>query len=520
MLSLVFVVFAFAFFGGIALRSHHYRLVRAIDSCFNLPKRIYQLHIRPILNRGLLQSIMAQPAGAPRPRRRRLVRNAQPASNPYQDIHRIEVFKLPFEDQYDSPLFGTLPSEVRDIVYEYAFTDYEDLTRVYDLETCYRRPDYMGPRKTDTALLRTCQAVYNDAWYLPWTLAQHTFFLTTGGRKPTKTTEAYQMAYVSNLIEKLHPEAPARRKQIQNIQIFSQLYILEPGNALNGVLQIPHFMPRTVTITIRHTDIWWWENDHQIHINTPWVKSARFPTSTNTLRIQLESLERRKPQIDYVADRAQKEWFFIRADDVHLVSTSPPSELRWTGSSTWQDSRWLRDEDDREPGILHYYVSTLTFIPANKLDDAAGYESRNARQTNIPSKIEVPFEIAEKTLIRGNNYTQIHVQALADVGVTNETPASEAVRILTESREDGTRDAQAQSQQPPPPQPGAAPVANAPQPQHVHNFGWQHQQSFAAPPQPGAAPLPNGVHPTPGAQNSSNAVSDATAPTPTSTTQL
>ena len=86
-----------------------------------------------------------------------------------------------------------------------------------------------------------------------------------------KTIETSQMERTLRLIEKLHPEVPARRKEVSNIQIFAQLYLLEPGQRLSQILPIPHFSPRTVTITLRHTDMWHWEQDVPIHIKSPWV---------------------------------------------------------------------------------------------------------------------------------------------------------------------------------------------------------------------------------------------------------
>ena len=360
----------------------------------------------------------------------------QPDVDEYADISRIENFKLPCDDQDVSPLFNVLPGEIRDLIYAYTLSDFEDLTHPYDLETCYRRPGYMAARKTETSLVRTCQKIYSEAWFLVWTQAQHTFFLTADGRKPTKTTDHEQMARTSQLIERLHPDTPTRRKEVHSIQIFAQLYMLEPGAHLNSLLQIPHFLPRTITITLRHTDIWYWEQDHPIHVNTPWVHLARFPTSVTKLRIQFESTERRKPQVDYVINRAREEWFFQRIDDVHLVPDTDhsPEHLRWSGSSTWEGRRWIRDEDDQEPGILHYYLATLSFKPANIMDDAVGYDERKKR---TPHKIQVPPDIAAKTHIPGGSGRNARLPArnLEQAGVTAKTPASEALRLHQEWNE-------------------------------------------------------------------------------------
>ncbi|KAK5102457.1 hypothetical protein LTR70_000313 [Exophiala xenobiotica] len=367
-------------------------------------------------------------------RLRRILRRNLKKETELSDIHRIESFKIPYNDQHSSSLFSVLPVEVRDAIFMYALSDYEDMTRPYAVETCYRRPEYMAPRKTETALLRTCQAIYCDAWYWPWTQARHTFFLTAGGRKPMKTTETSQMERTLRLIEKLHPDVPARSKEVSNIQIFAQLYLLEPGQRLSHILQISHFSPRTVTITLRHTDMWHWEQDAPIHIKSPWVSKCRFPASVTNVRLQLESIERRKPQVDYVANKIREDWHFTRTDDTHLVCDvqAPLEELRWVGSSTWEDLRWIRDEDDREPGVLHYYVATLSFKPANFISDATGYEAR--KQAAIPPRVDVPPNIAARTQIPGGGggHAYLHVVQIRRAGVTSDTPASGALKKVQE----------------------------------------------------------------------------------------
>lgn len=58
-------------------------------------------------------------------------------------------------DQLQSSLFTVLPGEIRNHIWNYALTDYEDKARLYNDATCYKRPEYLAPRRTDTELLRT-----------------------------------------------------------------------------------------------------------------------------------------------------------------------------------------------------------------------------------------------------------------------------------------------------------------------------------------------------------------------------
>ncbi|SPN98649.1 related to M.genitalium alanine--tRNA ligase [Cephalotrichum gorgonifer] len=71
--------------------------------------------------------------------------------------------------QNDSALFSVLPAEVRSHIFSFALTDYPDPSpdKRYEKATCYTRPSYFAPRRTDTALLQTCRAVYAESWFLP-----------------------------------------------------------------------------------------------------------------------------------------------------------------------------------------------------------------------------------------------------------------------------------------------------------------------------------------------------------------
>lgn len=155
-----------------------------------------------------------------------------------------------------------------------------------------------------------------------------------------------------------------------------------------------------------------------LKIDGRWVGycEGMWPESVGEVRLELESLERRKEQIDDVAVQMAERWGFGRRDGVMLcvegrdggsmlrraaVGSAPDDEdddddhenaeakddhdhmnaeendeepdtnkhipgtvTRWTGSSILNGSRWLRDETpDAAPGTLSYYVRTLSFVP-------------------------------------------------------------------------------------------------------------------------------------------------------------
>jgi hypothetical protein len=272
-------------------------------------------------------------------------------------VHFIEFDPAKCLPQKESPLFTSCPGEIRDLICRYALSDFEERSELYDENTCYRRPGYFGPRHSDTSLLRTCQRIYREAWFLPWATRELTMFLTAPDRCPIRTTSEKEMHPVLNLINAMHGKT-----EINHIRVFPQLYRLEPGDDLQRINDLDHFHPRRFTITIRHTDWWYWETDTPLSINSTFVKECRFPDSVRELCFELESLERRKDQINSIAKQMMEKWQFQRKDGVRLsAKDSSIAVMRWSGSSTWGGQRWVRDET--RPETLDYYVATIVFSP-------------------------------------------------------------------------------------------------------------------------------------------------------------
>ncbi|KAK6001199.1 hypothetical protein QM012_003282 [Aureobasidium pullulans] len=280
-------------------------------------------------------------------------------------------------EQLQSALFSVLPGEIRNHIWKYALADYQDETQLYDDATCYKRPDYLAPRKTNTVLLRTCKRIYQEAWFLPWTNAEQIFYLTSADRRPPRTTTPRDMQ--RTLLEISRTQT---MPTIQHVRVFPQLYALENGQRLQEILNLRFFYPKVITITIRHTDWWWWESDHNLHLDATWVGFCRFPNSLTELRVAFESLERKKDQIDDVVRQAMEGWVFRRKDDTELSAKNcEPEIMRWSGSATWNHHRWIRDETG--PNKLDYYVSTVTWKPivSTNTEEAPGIHVVGSRQS-------------------------------------------------------------------------------------------------------------------------------------------
>ncbi len=72
------------------------------------------------------------------------------------------------DQQPGCPLFAKLPAELRELIWDYALTGYEDFDALYPLDRPYARPGQAAPLRIDLELLLTCRAVYLEAFLVPF----------------------------------------------------------------------------------------------------------------------------------------------------------------------------------------------------------------------------------------------------------------------------------------------------------------------------------------------------------------
>ncbi|KAI2629318.1 hypothetical protein GGS26DRAFT_121081 [Hypomontagnella submonticulosa] len=297
----------------------------------------------------------------------------------------VKILSVPAARQDESPLFGILPAEIRIYIFSLALTDYPDPSpdKHYDESTCYKRPHYFAPRKSDTALLRTCRAAYAECWFLPFVLHEQTHWLTSWDRAPP------EYGLYNNMAEDIRSQLAQIKEQrgddeiieIEQLRIFAQMYKLE-GHDLSEFLEMSGLRPRRLTLTIRHADWWYWENDAPLRFEAGWIKAVCdvLPSSVREICIELESLERKKDQVDSIAKQMRERWFFKRTDGIALFAdvTGGNDEVsRWSGTSTWHHKTWTRDET--VPGRIDYYVVCVPFRLRHIVERKGGRVSDEAK---------------------------------------------------------------------------------------------------------------------------------------------
>ncbi|RGP77803.1 alaninetrna ligase [Fusarium longipes] len=323
------------------------------------------------------------------------------------EILHEKILSKADEPQRHSPLFSVLPGEVRDSIFSYVLTDHPDPepSMQFSKKTCYTRPSYEADQSTDTRLLRTCRAIYRETWFKPFLLREHTQWASSQDRAPPSR---WGPPPLTRMLARIAKQQMLDKVEIERLRVFAQMYKLEEGN-LATILRTPLLAPRIVTLTIRHTDWWFWENDEPLRFEANWIEdvSKAMSSSTNQFCIELESLERKKDQVDKIADQMIKKWYFKRPDGVVLyaeASGASRKESRWTGESTWHNRRWIRDET--EPERLDYYIVSVTFRPRIDIERIGGTVSRdvfNSAQKDFYDQSEMRIHLPGQSRIEAEN---------------------------------------------------------------------------------------------------------------------
>lgn len=277
------------------------------------------------------------------------------------EVSLIDMLAKPAAAQDNSPLFQ-IPAEIRNLIYQYALADYPDPSakKRYHESTCYTRPSYFAPRRSSIDLLLTCRLICSESWFLPFLLREHTHWLTQWDRAPPEYDYRRQVDRLSIQLRAIQGRCGGYPVVINRLKVFAQMYKVP---AIANLLATPGLFPRSLTLTIRHTDWWYWERDNPLSFDAHWIDEfCRFlPKTVREVCIELESVERKKNQVDIIAEQMQEKWFFRTADGDTLYGDGQKRTSTWTGSSTWHGKRWDRDESEK--GKINYYVRAVTFRP-------------------------------------------------------------------------------------------------------------------------------------------------------------
>ncbi|OQE38059.1 hypothetical protein PENCOP_c009G03078 [Penicillium coprophilum] len=290
-----------------------------------------------------------------RPRRIRRLENRTKEWETFQDL----VPSLP-PAPLTSPLFTVFPPEIRNRIYTLALESEDVLSdknshSLYQQNDFYYRPGYKQPKRIQTALLQTCQQIYGEASLLPPAVNEHTFWFY---RPPPHVKDA------SSPLNYFRRMTPKQRAQVQHLHLFIQQYFLEDNNwsqIWNGLIigsnepSLPEecrIAPKKITITLRHTDWWFWENNDPLGIDPfrpgrthaaqmgeavsaddaarSWGNRFSSIPCLEELVIEFETIMRKRDQLDAILQSALEWKFPVQADKGLYLTADPKSKSAYT----------------------------------------------------------------------------------------------------------------------------------------------------------------------------------------------
>ena len=163
----------------------------------------------------------------------------------------------PINPQYTSPLFNRIPAEIRNYIFKLALTAYDDHTKPYKNGEYYYRPGHRYAHKVDTNLLLTCRRVLAETKEIPASINEYTCWFERG--PPWASTNG-----LTRLASEDAVGAPVRRRvrlrTLKCVHLFTQQTWLE-GSFTHFADLWKSATPTHLTITLRHSDWWWWEHE-------------------------------------------------------------------------------------------------------------------------------------------------------------------------------------------------------------------------------------------------------------------
>jgi hypothetical protein len=155
---------------------------------------------------------------------------------------------------------------------------------------------------------------------------------------------------------------------LQKVRFFTQMFWLENGYELNALMAMPKFRPTELTITVRYSDWWSWEDNAPLSMDTDWLTEFRGNPGLRKLRVEYETLTWKKDQMMRIIQR-NKQLGPLKvmgtsgeADDVegYLDGRGTAlSEWKWVGKSKLDGQTWSH----HGPGeTVEYVVVTDTWV--------------------------------------------------------------------------------------------------------------------------------------------------------------
>lgn len=243
--------------------------------------------------------------------------------------------------QKECPLFCWIPAELRNEIFHLALTAYPGKQVPYDKRAYRCRPGFLyADVRIDTALLRTCRRVYGEARLVP---QQNYVHVQWCGEDPDSDPFEYTpRKYIPESIKALHP-------WLSSLHLFALQDWLEARNLAEFV----HLDIHNLKITIRNCDWAEWTDHGLLMLDAKqgwsamaadyrkasddfdegsWGSQILSFKGLKTLELELETVERRRNELDDIIERAKLWRFPLRDGNVLALNPARNRKTAWCGT--------------------------------------------------------------------------------------------------------------------------------------------------------------------------------------------
>ncbi|RAR10744.1 hypothetical protein DDE82_001135 [Stemphylium lycopersici] len=248
----------------------------------------------------------------------------------------------PSNSQQQSPLFGVLPAEIRNEIFELALMQYEDNASAYPKDSYWYRPGFSGPHKGSSALLRTCKIAYAEGQKVFLRELEWAFWFDRGPKGRTCNSAC------EDFFRNLTPQAA---QSLQKVRFFTQMYWLEDGQNTFYLFSLPQFRPTQLTITIRYSDWWNWEHNAPLSMKEGWLRFFKGNPGLRELRVEYETLSWKKDEMMRIIQRnkgwklpVRREGGDLNAHELEGYLSAEGTQLeewKWRGPSKLDGETWV-----------------------------------------------------------------------------------------------------------------------------------------------------------------------------------
>ncbi|PVH90037.1 hypothetical protein DM02DRAFT_102569 [Periconia macrospinosa] len=151
-------------------------------------------------------------------------------------------------------------------------------------------------------------------------------------------------------------------------RIIPQRYTFELSAFGRVFAMHPKLRPSLVTITVRYTDWWYWEDLKPLELDSDHLRGIEFPQSVARIVMQLETIESHRKELEDLIGSMLNDparWSFSRQDGVSLqikkakVLENTVQEWKWDGPTTFGDGRTFPHHPQGD--TMPYIIKVLTW---------------------------------------------------------------------------------------------------------------------------------------------------------------